>query len=135
MKLHPEDPRITAFVLGELEPEEAAAVERAAAEDPAIQEKIREAGEIQLFIKERLATPTSQLHPRQRENIRRSVRQTEAEHKVTSIHPWLIPTAAAAVLALATFVMIRMSAEKPQQAAGPVPAAPTPTKPVEPAAP
>jgi hypothetical protein len=131
MKLHPEAPRITAYVLGELEPEDAAAVERAAAEDPAIQEKIREVREIQLFLKERLAIPTSQLHPRQRENIRRSARQTDTARKVTSTRPWLIPTAAAAVLALATFIMIRRSAEKPEQASGPVPTAQTPAKPAE----
>ena len=119
MKLHPEDPRITAYVLGELAPEEAAAVERAAAEDPAIQEKIREAGEIQLFLKERLTTPTGQLLPRQRENIRRSASQsgsrTNADFVHGSIQPWLIPAAAAAVLALATFILTRMPADKPAQ--------------------
>ena len=63
MKLHPEDPRITAYVLGELDAEDAAAVEQAAAEDPAIQEKVREAGEIQRFLKERLAPPPATCFP------------------------------------------------------------------------
>jgi hypothetical protein len=135
MKLHPEDPRITAYVLGELAPEEVAAVERAAAEDPAIQEKIREAGEIQLFLKERLTTPTGQLHPRQRENIRRSASQSGGEKKrisFTSIQAWLIPAAAAAVLAFATFILTRMPADKPAQVAG---EELTTTTPAEPPAP
>lgn len=119
MKLHPEDPRITAYVLGELEPEDAAAVEQAAAADPAVREKIREAGEIQHFLKERLVAPTSQLLPRQRENIRRSARQTNhgsAGFSWKSLQPWLIPAAAAAVLILATFILTRMPADQPEPA-------------------
>ncbi|MGL4400519.1 MAG: hypothetical protein ACRCXD_11665, partial [Luteolibacter sp.] len=128
MHPHPDDPQITAYVLGELSPEAAAAVEQAAATRPAVQEKIQEAREIQRFLKERLTTPTAQLLPRQRENIRRSARLGGR-----SFHPWFIPAAAAAVLALATFIMIRVPAENPTQAAAPVPAAPA--LPVEPPAP
>lgn len=141
MKLHPEDPRITAYVLGELEPEEAAAIERAAAADPAIQEKIRETGEIQHFLKERLTTPTGKLLPRQRENIRRSARLTGGEKKLvsfSSLQPWLIPAAAAAVLALATFILVRMPQDKPTQVTANTPTVPTPseaTQPGEPPAP
>lgn len=148
MKLHPEDPRLTAYVLGELDPEEAAAIEQAAAEDPLIREKIEEAAEIQRFLKERLVTPTSQLLPRQRENIRRNARLADRAAKSfswSSFQPWLIPATAAAVLTLATFILIRMPSDKPVAASGkasaPVPAtaandpqAATPTAPPVPAA-
>ncbi len=125
MQTHSEDPRITAYVLGELTPEEAAAIEQAAATDPAIREKIREVVEIQRFLKERLTTPTAQLLPRQRENIRRIAR----EGNVTAFsgkfrQPWVIATAAAAVLALGTFILLREPSPPPTQVAGP--AAPAP---------
>jgi len=118
MNIDPEDPRITAYILGELEPEDAAAVERAAAGDPAIQEKIREVREFQRFLKTRLATPTAQLLPRQRENIRRDAGKGITSAAViswNSFHHWIIPAAAAAVLALATFLLVRMPPDKPAQ--------------------
>ena len=138
MNLHPEDPRITAYILGELEPEDAAAVERAAAADPAIQEKIREVTEIQRFLKERLTTPTAQLLPRQRENIRRAASKENAGPTVfqwRSFQPWIIPAAAAAVLALATLLLVRMPQDKPAQVTAKTPSTPTAaasTKNVEP---
>jgi hypothetical protein len=130
MHPHPEDSRITAYVLGELSPDAAAAVEQAAAADPSIQQKIQEAREIQRFLKERLTPPTAQLLPRQRENIRRSARLGGR-----SFHPWLIPAAAAAVLAVATLILTRIPAERPDQAAAPVPPAHAPAEPVDPPAP
>jgi hypothetical protein len=130
MHPHPDDPRITAYVLGEISPEAAAAVEQAAATNPAVQEKIQEAREIQRFLKDRLTTPSAQLLPRQRENIRRSARLGGR-----SFHPWLIPAAAAAMLALATFIIIRIPAENPTQAAAPVSAEDASAKPIAPPAP
>ncbi len=134
MQPHSEDPRITAYVLGELAPEDAAAVERAAAADPAIQEKIREIEEIQRFLKERLTTPTAQLLPRQRENIRRIAREGNvAAISWKSRQSWVMATAAAAVLALATFILLRTPSPPPQQVAGP--ASPTPAAPSAPSVP
>jgi hypothetical protein len=134
MQSHSEDPRITAYVLGELSPEDAAAVESAAAADPAVLEKIREVEEIQRFLKERLATPTAQLLPRQRENIRRIAREGNvAAFSWKSRQPWVIAAAAAAVLALATFLLLRPPSHPPTQVAGPV--SPAPTTPVAPAIP
>jgi hypothetical protein len=138
MHLHPEDPRITAYVLGELAPEDAAAVECAATTHPAIQEKIQEAREIQRFLKERLTTPTAQLLPRQRENIRRAARMGGSAGRPfawKSLQPWIIPAAAAAVLAVATFIMIRMPADEPKQAAAAAPSTQPPAQPVEAPAP
>ncbi len=130
MHTQPDDSQITAYVLGELSPEDMAAVEHAAAASSAIRGKIQEAREIQRFLKERLTTPTAQLLPRQRENIRRSARLGGR-----SFHPWLIPAAAAAVLAIAAFIMIRIPAENPKQAAVPVPAIDAPTQTIDPPAP
>ena len=135
MKLHPEDPRLTAYVLGELGPEEAAAVERAAAADPALQAEIRETQAIQQLLAGRLALPAEKLLPRQRENIRRAARDADRAAKVVpfaslrdALQPWLIPAAAAAVLALATFILIRMPADKPNPEAKSPPApGPAPT--------
>lgn len=139
MNLNPEDPRITAYVLGELTPEEAAAVESAAAADPLIEEKIREVGQIQRFLKDRLPTPAARLLPHQRENIRRNARQGDAGKHASalkSLQPWVIPAAAAAVLALATFILIRMPEDKPAPVVVKTPAEPTPAaKPAETPAP
>ncbi len=116
MQLHPEDPRLTAYVLGELGPEDAAEVELAVAADPALQAKVTEMKDIRRFLAERLAQPADKLLPRQRQNIRRCARQADAASKripFASLQAWLIPAAAAAVLALATFILMRTPADKP----------------------
>lgn len=146
MQLQPEDPRLTAYVLGELGPEDTAAVELAVAADPALQAKVAEMKDIQRLLTNRLVQPTDKLLPRQRENIRRSARQADAAPKVipfASLQPWLIPAAAAAVLALATFILLRMPADKPLPTASDRPApreiaqapAPAPVAPPAPAPP
>ncbi len=129
MKLHPEDPRLTAYVLGELEPDEAAAVERAAETDPALQVVIRQLEASRRFLTNKLAAPAEKLLPRQRENIRRTARQADRATKSgpfavlrDALQPWLIPAAAAAVLALATLILIRMSADQPEPLASRAPA-------------
>lgn len=134
MKLHPEDPRLTAYVLGELEPEEAAAVEQAAAADPALQAEISEMRAIRHLLTGRLAVAPEQLLPSQKENIRRSAREAAHGGRVITfsrlkewLQPMFIPTAAAVVLTLATFILLRMpeSPEKPHAAsATPVETAP-----------
>lgn len=118
--MQPEDPRLTAYLLGELSAEEAAAVERAAAEVPALQAEIAKMREIQDFLTARLVVPADKLHPRQRENVRRTARKadsTAAGLSLTSfahaLKPWLIPAAAAAVLTMATVILFRMPGAKP----------------------
>ena len=135
MKLQPDGPRLTSYVLGELGAEDAAAVERAAAEDPALQAEIGETRAIQDFLTDRLAPPADKLLPHQRENVRRSARDADRTGKTISfaafsnaLKPWLIPASAAAVLALATSILIRRPAGKPCPVAvatpPPAPAAP-----------
>lgn len=144
MKLHPEDPRLTAYVLGELPPDEAAAVERTVAADPALQAEIREIEGIRGFLTQRLATGSEKLLPKQRENIRRSAHTTSRPSGILpftafreKVQPWLIPAAAAAVLTIATFILLRMPGEQPKLTANnPTgePAAPSGKPPVPPAA-
>ncbi len=129
MHIPPEDPRLTDYVLGELGTEDAAAVARAAAENPAIQAKIEETRAIQHFLTDRLALPADKLLPQQRENVRRSAREADRAGKTISfasfsaaLKPWLIPAAAAAVLALATTILIRMTGDKPGPVAAKTPA-------------
>lgn len=144
MQLHPEDPRLTAYVLGELGPEDATAVELAVAADPALQAKVAEMKDIQRLLTNRLVQPTDKLLPRQRENIRRSARRADSAAKLipfAALQAWLIPAAAAAVLALATFILLRMPADKPLPVAAKQPPppeiaqAPAPVAPPAPAPP
>ncbi|MES2923982.1 MAG: hypothetical protein V4819_20685 [Verrucomicrobiota bacterium] len=129
MKLQPEDPRLTNFVLGELGPEDAAAVERDAAENPALQAEIVEMRALQQFLTDRLALPADKLLPHQRENVRRSAR--DADHAGiplsfaafgNALKPWLIPAATAAVLALATLLFFRTPEGQPAPVAAQTPA-------------
>lgn len=127
MQLHPEDPRLTAYVLGELGPEDAAAVELALAADPALQAKVAEINDIRRFLAEKLVQPADKLLPRQRENIRRRAHRADSTAKLipfASLQAWLIPAAAAAVLALATFILLRMHADKPLPTAAKQPTPP-----------
>ena len=145
MQLQPEDPLLTAYVLGELGPEDSAAVELAVAADPALHAKVSEMKDIRRLLTEKLVLPTDKLLPRQRENIRRSARKADSAAKLISfgsLPAWLLPAAAAAMLAMAIFTLLRMSANQqpPATAKPPVPpeitqdptltAPPAPTPPV-----
>lgn len=158
MKLHPEDPRLTAYVLGELPAEEVEAVETAAKADPTIQAEIDEIRAQHSFISAKLDLPEEKLQPAQRENIRRLSKQSASTGEIPafvrireSIQPYIIPASIAAVLAVTTFILIRMPGDekKPLTAtktadvgkapartdapspgpAHPVPPAPTPDQP------
>jgi hypothetical protein len=116
MTPYPEDSQITAYALGELDAIEAAEIERAAVTDPVIRQKITEARDIQAFLKRRLSPPLKQLHPSQRDDVRRNARlPTNKRVSVSRGLPrWILPSAAAAaVLFLALFMMVRQSELKP----------------------
>ncbi|RYD22675.1 MAG: hypothetical protein EOP88_07135 [Verrucomicrobiaceae bacterium] len=115
MKLHPEDPRLTAYVLGELGPEDAAAIKTAVAADPALQAEIAELEAIHGTLTSRLTLVPEQLLPSQRDNIRRTARENTRRTGGFAfstlrekLQPLLIPTAAATVLMGATFILVRM---------------------------
>jgi len=113
MKLHPEDPRLTAYLLGELPTADAMAVERAIAADPALQIAMRELESIQILLTDTLSAQPQTLLPRQRNQILIAARQAEhsdepirlLSHKA-SFKPMLIPLAAAAIIALGIYVLV-----------------------------
>lgn len=114
MTFPPDDPTLTAYALGELSAADAVAVERAAAENPALQATIQDTREFQQFLTARLTSPADKLLPQQRENIRRSARAAERSGKIVLFRKlWLIPAAAAAALALAAFIVIRTPRGEP----------------------
>lgn len=118
MPLQLEDPRLTNYVLGELSADEMSAIEQEAASDPSLRQKIQQLRSIHLKLRENLTTPAEKLQPRQRENVRRKVRATDRTRKAISLpalrenlQAWVIPASAAVVLAVTTFLLMRMPAD------------------------
>lgn len=126
MKLTPDDPRLSAYLLGELSAEEATAVERAVAADPALGITLQELENVQLLLTNTLAPGSAALLPRQRETILRSARHADQIGKITTLvprrTPLIIPLAAAAVMTLAVFLLIRLPSDSPDTASKPPPA-------------
>ena len=144
MKLDPEDPRLTAYVLGELGPEEAAAVEQAVASTPPLQAEVESIRHARDFLTEHLTQPDEKLLPTQRETIRQSANTRKILPIISlpeRLQAWIIPASAAAVLAVATTILILTPGEKKPTVAKvtqtPVPApiakATPPPKPAAPA--
>lgn len=115
MKLHHEDPRITAYILGELTPEEALAVEHSVAGDPALRLVLVQAEKEQTQLRELLGGGTDELLPRQRDNIRRAAREAARKGRIESLashrqarKSWFVPLAAAAAIAVGIFVLTQI---------------------------
>lgn len=115
MKLHQEDPRLTAYVLGELPPEESAAVERAISANPALGAAIAETEEIRQDLVYALDDENERLQPHQRDAIRRAARETArlAKSESKSFHifvrrTWIAPFAAAAAVIIGGFFLITL---------------------------
>jgi negative regulator of sigma E activity len=132
--IQPEDPRLSAFLLGELPSDEAAAIERAVAADPALALSLKELESVQRLLSNTFAPETACLHPRQREAILRAARHADEGGKIiplpsqrSSRKSILIPLAAAAMITLAVFLVLRLPA-------GPPPTAQKPSLPNEPPA-
>jgi len=121
MKLHPEDPRITAYVLGELKPEDAAAVEAAAEKDPAVRIAIEDAGLMSRFLSEGLLGTQPKLRPGQRQAILQAAREPEAIDNLVKIHDhrpqrrsWIVSLAAAALLLFSFAMFSRLPVFSPK---------------------
>ncbi|HEX7260479.1 MAG TPA: hypothetical protein VF258_01575 [Luteolibacter sp.] len=120
MKLTPEDPGLTAYILGELGPEDAAAVETAVAADPTLQAEIHRIREIQQNLTSGLARSRETLLPAQRDAILQAARAgkiTPLSSFTSALKPWIIPAAAAAVLILTTVILLRMPSDDPGKTA------------------
>lgn len=127
MKLHPEDPRITAYVLGELKPEDAALVEQAASEDPAVQAAIDEVATTADFLGSTLFATQPKLRPAQRHQVRQATKTPEKSNVVPiesgsrSWKPAAASLAAAALVIFAVVVVIQLPVFEPKLADTPPP--------------
>ena len=124
MKLLPEDPRLTAYVLGELEPGEAAAVEQAVASAPPLQAEVEELSQARDFLAQHHRPSQEKLLPAQRETIRQSAsvrKLLPVSSRSERLQAWIIPASAAAVLAVATTILILTPGEQKTVVAKAVP--------------
>lgn len=124
MTFLPEDPRLTAFVLGELEPGEAAAVEQAVASAPPLQAEVEKLRQARDFLTQHHRPSQEKLLPAQRETIRQSAsvrKLLPVSSRSERLQAWIIPASAAAVLAVATTILILMPGEQKTVVAKAVP--------------
>lgn len=126
MKLHPDDPRLSAYLLGELPADEAAAVERAVAADPALGLALRELESVQRLLTSTLSPGAASLLPLQREKILSAARHADEAGKTlllpsrpSLVRNLLIPLAAAAMITLAVFILLQLPGGKDLNAAKP----------------
>jgi hypothetical protein len=126
MTLHPDDPRLSAWVLGELPADEAEAVTRAVAADPALQAAADELRGVASFLDRTFAAPA--LRPEQREAVRRAGRTTvEFPVRRKGFPHWQTLLATAAVITLGVFFLSRVETERQPQLGKALDPAPPPT--------
>ncbi|MFC7336067.1 von Willebrand factor type A domain-containing protein [Haloferula chungangensis] len=120
MKVTPDDPRLSAYLLGELPPEEAAVIKRAAAADPAIKMSLSELEKTLGFLNKVLGGAAGEtLLPAQREAIRQAGRDADSIGKIVPLasaqrswKPWLTGLGAAAAVAFAAVLMSRVEHDR-----------------------
>ena len=112
MRLHQEDPILTAYLLGELSPEEARKVEQAAEADLALRDVLKETASISDGLRALLGKEDAGLTLIQRKNIRRAAKEAARQGKIEYLASHrigkgrrLIALAAAAALVASLFVM------------------------------
>jgi hypothetical protein len=120
MKLTPDDPLLTAYALGELVAAEAASVEREIANDPALQLEIQRIQKFeQVLIHLARITPQTLLPEQQREILETAWQADQPTIKplfssiTETLKTWFIPASAAAILTLATLILMRIPDDKP----------------------
>ncbi|MEP4079371.1 hypothetical protein [Haloferula sp.] len=119
MKVTPDDPRLSAYLLGELSPDEAALIERAVAADPAIRMSLDELGKTTGLLEDIFGAGESErLLLSQREAIRRAGRDADSIGKVVELasakrswKPWLGGLGAAAAVAFGAVLMSRVESD------------------------
>lgn len=120
MKITPDDPRLTAYLLGELSPEESATIERAAAADPALRLAISDLDMLTGYLEDTLkGSGGHALRPMQREAIRRAVCKesegnvVEGSFKSNKQKSLLWPgLAVAAAVAIASVWIVRLTSHE-----------------------
>jgi hypothetical protein len=109
MSHDPEDTRLTAHLLGELDAGETEAMEKALAIDPELRLEAKAIRDVHDLLKGIPDPADETLLPAQRENIRRAAAHRATPASIATFQRWFIPAAAAAVLAICTFTFIHMS--------------------------
>ena len=116
MKISSDDPRLSAYLLGELPAAEASAVEHAVAADPALKLSLDDLRRVASLLEGTLSTAAPALRPGQREAVLRAVRHAEMEGKVVEfasarrgLRPWLTVAGAAAAVVLAVTLASKVS--------------------------
>lgn len=109
MKIEPDDPRLTAYVLGECTPGDSVAIARAIAADPALAIAVREIESVERLLATTLSGGGDTLSARQHANILAAARAADARADDEApviirprwrISPWIGPMAAAAAIVL-----------------------------------
>lgn len=113
MKLHPEDPRLTAYLLGEIPANESEAIAQAVHADPSLRVALEELEQVQRHLATSLVPCTAILLPGQRQSILNTARSADAAATVTPFKSrrlvgksWFVPFAAAALITLATYLFV-----------------------------
>ncbi len=116
MKLSSDDPRLSAYLLGELPLADAARVEHAVAADPALRLSLDELRRVASLLEGSLSTAAPALRPVQREAVLRAVRHAGQAGKVIEfasarrgLRPWATVLGAAAAVVLAVTLASRIS--------------------------
>lgn len=140
MKLHPEDPRITSFLLGELSDQDAEIVAAAIRDDPALQAACAEIESLRDTMRTTLERPRETLDESRREQILAAAREADRENRslpIIRLRRVVLPAAAAAVVAIAAwFAWNRAHETSPRSAAdAATDASETPARPSAPADP
>lgn len=119
MKITPEDPRLSAYLLGELSADEAAEVDRAAVVDPVVRVSLDELQKTINFLSGTLGEQSEpKLLPAQRQSVLRAGRDADQEAKVMelvsakrSMRPWITGFAAAAAITFAALLLNQLGGE------------------------
>ena len=122
MKSSPDDPRLSAYLLGELPPDERAAMERAIAADPALRLSLGELRRVAALLEGTLSTAAPALRPTQRDAVLRAARQAAGEDRVIEFAgatrrraSWPAVLGAAAAVVLAVTLASRFSKPDPRE--------------------
>lgn len=102
MKLTPDDPRLSSYLLGELSPEEARLVEQSANEDESVRMALENQRKFHGFLQRTLGSESQSLLPHQRAAVMQASRcenQLTPVAKKGTAAPWLAAAAAVAVAA------------------------------------
>lgn len=116
--MHQEDPRLTAYLLGELSEEEAQAVEHAVAGDLALGLTLAEAEKTQAQLRGIFGGNKEELLPHQCQKIRRAAKEAARNGKIENLRShrnvrrvWMAPLAAA-VIGAGIFILTKIPATK-----------------------